>query len=166
MARLRNPSLIAATFLIATGAVLPARATAPPADACSLLPASDISKTLGQAFDAPQSSVAPRPFANTVTGTDCGYPSKGAGHGTLLFRIYFDPSTTAAADLFTRLSKFYGTPMPVNGLGDVAYFDAAHGLHVRKGNVRFFLTLDTTGPFTPALQQQLQDLASQVSSRL
>jgi hypothetical protein len=166
MTRLRNPSPIAATFLIAAWAVLPAMASEAPADACSLLPAAEVSKTLGQGFDAPQSSVAPRPFANTVTGTDCSYQSKGAGHGMLLFRIYFDPSPSAAADLFTRLSKFYGTPTPVNGLGDVAYFDAAHGLHVRKGNVRFFLNLDTTGSFTPAMQKQLQDLASQVGSRL
>lgn len=130
-----------------------------------MLPAADVSKTLGQAFDSPQKSVAPRPFANTVEGTDCNYQSKGA-QGTLLFRAYFDPSASAAADLFARLSKFYGTPTPVPGLGDAAYFDQAHGLHVRKGNVRFFITLDSSGPFTPALQKQLQDLGSQVSARL
>lgn len=165
MTRLRKPSLIAATLLIATCAVQLVTASETPADVCSLLPAADVSKTLGQTFDSPQRSVAPRPFANTVEGTDCNYQSKG-GHSTLLFRAYFDPSPSAAADLFARLSKFYGTPTPITGLGDAAYFDQAHGLHARKGNVRFFIKLDSTGPFTPAMQKQLQDLGGQVSGRL
>ena len=166
MKRLFKPAWIEATLLIAIGAVQPAMASESAADVCSLLSAAEVSTTLGQAFDAPQRSVAPRPFANTVAGTDCNYQSKGAGHGTLLFRAYFDPSAAAAADLFARLSKFYGTPTPISGLGDAAYFDQAHGLHVRKGNVRFFINLDSTGPFTPAMQKQLQDLGSQVSVRL
>jgi len=165
MTSLHRLSLLAATLLIGSWAVSSATATEAPADVCSLLPAATISNTLGQAFDAPQKSVAPRPFANTVEGTDCSYASKG-GHGTLLFRAYFDPSAAAAADLFARLSKFYGTPTPVAGLADAAYFDQAHGLHVRKGNVRYFINLDSTGVFTPALQKQLQDLASQISARL
>jgi hypothetical protein len=51
------------------------------------------------------------------------------------------------------------------GLGDEAYFDPGHGLHVRKGKVRFFLTLETSN-FTPAKEKQLKDLASQIAGRL
>ena len=52
MARLNTlsfipPTLIAATFLVATCAVPSARAAEPPADLCSLLPAGDVSKGLG-----------------------------------------------------------------------------------------------------------------------
>src|SRR5260370_33974641 len=126
MAHLRKLSLIAATFLITTCAVHSARASEPPADLCSLLPTTDVSKTLGQAFDSPQKSVAPRPFANTNTGTDCNYLSKD--RSKLWFRAYVDPSSSAAADLFARLSKFYGTPKLVNGLGDEDYFDGQHAL--------------------------------------
>jgi hypothetical protein len=84
----------------------------------------------------------------------------------LWFRAYVDPSPFAATDLFAKLSKFYGTPTPVTGLGDEAYFDQDHALHVRKGKVRFYINLDPMHTFTPAIQKQLTDLAAQVTGRL
>jgi hypothetical protein len=59
----------------------------------------------------------------------------------LAFRAYVDPSPSAAADLFARLSKFIGPPTPIAGVGDQAYFDKYHGLHVptRKQLQRFAL---------------------------
>ncbi len=162
MAHLSKLLLIAATFVIAPCAVQSARATDPPADLCSLLPAAEVSKALGRAYDAPEKSVAPRPFPNTATGTDCNYSAKGS---KLWFRAYVDPSPSAAADLFAKLSKFYGTQTPINGLGDQAYFDQEHGLHVRKGKVRFYIRLEPID-FTPAIEKQLEDLSSRVTGRL
>jgi hypothetical protein len=163
MARSPKLLLIAATFVATTCAVHSARSTEPPADLCSLLPAAEVSKTLGRTYDAPQKSVAPRPFANTAEGTDCNYlAAKGS---KLWFRAYVDPSPSVAADLFAKLSKFYGTQTPVPGLGDEAYFDSQHGLHVRKGKVRFYLNLDPMN-FTPAVEKQLKDLASRVAGQL
>jgi hypothetical protein len=162
MAQLCKLSLIAATLLVIIGSVLPATAAEPPSDLCSLLPTAEVSKTLGRAYDSPQKSVAPRPYANTATGTDCNYLAKGS---KLWFRAYVDPSPAAAADLFAKLSKFYGTPTPVAGLGDEAYFDQQHGLHVRKGKVRFYLNLDPIN-FTSAVEKQLKDLATRVSGQL
>ena len=155
-------SFIGAVLLVSASAVLPATATEPPSDLCSLLPTAEVSKTLGRAYDSPQKSVAPRPYANTATGTDCNYPAKGS---KLWFRAYVDPSPAAAAELFAKLSKFYGLQTPATGLGDEAYFDQAHGLHVRKGKVRFYLNLEPMD-FTPAVEKQLKDLATRVSSQL
>jgi hypothetical protein len=162
MAHSRTLSLIAATFVLTTCAAHSARATEPTDDLCSLLPPAEVSKTLGRAYDSPQKSVAPRPYANTAEGTDCNYLAKGS---KLWFRAYVDPSPSAAADLFARLGKFYSPQTPVPGLGDEAYFDPAHALHVRKGKVRFYINL---GPmnFTPAIEKQLKDLAGQVIGRL
>ena len=162
MAYSRNLSLIAATFVLTTCAVHSARATEPPDDLCSLLPAAEVSKTLGRAYESPQKSVAPRPYANTAEGTDCNYLAKGS---KLWFRAYVDPSPSAAADLFARLGKFYSPQTPVPGLGDEAYFDPAHALHVRKGKVRFYINLEPMN-FSPAIEKQLKDLASQVTGRL
>jgi hypothetical protein len=156
--------LIVATFVLTICAVPLAKAAEPPADLCSLLPATEVSKTLGRAYDAPQKSVAPRPYANTATGTDCNYLSKDGSK--LWFRAYVDPSSSAATDLFARLSKFYGPPTPIAGLGDEAYFDSSHALHVRKGKVRFYINLGPIQSFTPAIQQQLKDLAARVIGRL
>jgi hypothetical protein len=162
MAHLRKLSSIAVTVLITTCAVHPARAAEPPSDLCSLLPAAEVSKTFGRTYGAPQKSVAPRPFANTATGTDCNYLAKGS---KLWFRAYVDPTPSASAELFARLSKFYGPQTPIPGVGDEAYSDRDHALHVRKGKVRFYLNLDPMN-FTPAVEKQLRDLASRVAGQL
>ena len=164
MAHLKTLSLIAATVVVTTCALASPRATEPPADLCSLLTAAELSKTLGQTYDSPQKSIAPRPFPNTAEGTDCTYKrSKDARERKLVFRAYVDPLPSAAADLFARLSKYFGPPTPITGVGDQAYFDKNHGLHVLTGKVRFYIAMDD---FTPAMEKQLENLASQVVGRL
>ncbi len=162
MAHLNKLSLIAATLLVTICAVHSATAAEPPSDLCSLLPAAEVSKILGRAYEAPSKKVAPRPYRDTASGTDCTYSGKGSD---LLFRAYVDPSPSASAELFAKLSRFFGTPTPMTGLGDEAYFDEAHGIHVRKGKVRFYFDLEPMD-FTPAIEKQLKDLASRVAGRL
>jgi hypothetical protein len=161
MTNLRRFSLMVATLVLSTCAARSATANEPPADLCSLLPAADVSKALGHAYDAPQKSVAPRPYANTAQGADCQYMrSKDPRNRKLFFRAYVDPSPAAATDLFARLGMFYSPKSPVAGLGDEAYFDRDHGLHVRKGKVRFYLTMDDFD------EKQMKVLASEVVGRL
>lgn len=156
MAYLTRLSWAVALLLVACSSEL-AKAAEPPSDLCSLLPAATVNKTLKSAYDSPKSSVAPRPFRNTNEGTDCKY---GSGVSLLLFRIYVDPSPSASTDLFARLKTYYGNgSTPVNGLGDEAYIDKDHGLHVRKGKVRYFLD----GAGTP---KQKTDLAAGIAGQL
>jgi hypothetical protein len=157
MAHLSRMWWTAAAFLLVTCSMQLATAAEPPADLCSLLPVAVVNKTVGKTFDSPVKTVAPRPYANTAEGTDCTYQSKG---GNLLFRTYVDPSPAASAELFARLKGFFGRgSAAVAGLGDEAYVDVSHGLHVRKGKVRFFIS-------GPATDKQLNDLASVVLGRL
>lgn len=157
--------LVAATILSAANAIPIASAATAPSDPCSLLPAATVSRTLGQAYGAPASTVAPRPFANAVQGTDCHYTA-AKGNGALWFRIYFDPSAGEATSLFAKLKMFYSPPTPVAGVGDEAYLDPRHGLHVRKGNVRFFIDLGQEDDFTPTMQRQITVLAGHVADSL
>lgn len=155
MVRLNQLSWAVALLVVACSAQ--ARAAEPPSDLCSLLPAATVSKTLGQTYGSPKNSVAPRPFPNTNQGTDCTYES--GGH-SLLFRVYVDPSSPASADLFAKLKMYFGSgSTPVSGVGDEAYMDKLHGLHVRKGKVRYFLD----GAGTP---KQKTDLAVGVAGQL
>jgi hypothetical protein len=163
MAQMRKFSLIAVTFLLSISSIRSARAAEPPADLCSLLSATEVSKILGQTYSAPQKSVAPRPYANTAEGTDCNYMSK---NGKLWFRAYVDPSASASSELFTKLKLFYSPPTPVAGIGDEAYFDPQHAIHVRKGKVRYYLNLSPINSFTPAIEKQIKDLASRVAGQL
>ena len=147
---------IAGSLLLACGAKS-AFAAEPPSDLCSLLPAVTVSKTLGTSYGSPQKSVAERPFANTATGTDCRYQSR---RNSLLFRTYVDPSPSASADLFARLKNFFGRgSADVTGIADEAYFDARHGLHVRKGKVRYFIS-------GAGSDQQLKELATGIAQQL
>ena len=155
MPHLNQLSWTMALLLVACSGEL-AIAAEPPSDLCSLLPSATVSKTLGQNFGSPKKTVAPRPFPNTNQGTDCTYES--GGH-TLLFRIYVDPSPSASAELFAKLKMYFGAgSTEVNGVGDEAYSDKLHGLHVRKGKVRYFLD----GAGTP---KQKSDLALSVAGQ-
>jgi len=157
MADLNRVLWTAAAFLLVISVGL-ATAAEPPADLCSLLPAAVVSKTLGQTYDPPKKTVAPRPYPNTAEGADCTYPTKS---DYLLFRAYIDPSSASSAELFARLKNFFGRgSTPVTGIGDEAYLDAQHGLHVRKGRVRFFISAKA------ANDKQLRDLASGVVGQL
>ena len=156
MAYLKQFSWVVALLVIGCSSEL-ARAAEPPSDLCALLPSATVSKTLAFAYDAPKEKVAPRPFRNTNEGTDCVY---GSGLRMLLFRVYVDPSPSASADLFAKLKSYFGVgSTPVNGVGDEAYLDKEHGLHVRKGKVRYFLD----GAGTP---KQKNDLAVGIAGQL
>lgn len=160
-------------FFLIAGSVIgivfvthPASAKTLPAHLCTLLPAGAVSTTLGQTYGTPKESVAPQPFVNTNTGTDCNYDATGTPASKLWFRIYADPSPSAATDLFARLKVFYSPPTAVSNLGDEAYFDPQHALHVRKGRVRFYLNLSPLGSSTSTAEQQIEKLATQVLGKL
>jgi hypothetical protein len=160
MAKLNQMSWTAAAFLLATCSIKLAAAAEPPADLCSLLPTAVVRKTIGQTYDSPLKTVAPRPYANTNEGTDCHYSAKGATN--LWFRAYVDPSPSDAKELFAKLKIFYSPPTPVPDVGDEAYFDPKHAIHVRKGKVRFYLDVGNN----PAAEKALKDLATRVAGRL
>lgn len=146
---------IAAAFLLVMCSVQLATAAEAPADLCSLLPVDVVSKTLGQGYDPPVKTAAPRLFPKTNGGTDCTYQSKS---GNLLFRAYVDPSPAAAVDLFARVRNIWGRgSTTVVGLGDDAYFDVNGGLYVHKGKIRFSVF--------GATDKQSRDLASGVIAR-
>lgn len=126
-----------AAFVLLMPAIPAAWATTAPSDPCSLPAAGDVSTATGAAYSVPESNAAPKPYPSSGPGTDCRYKGDGA---TLFFRIYFDASPDAATALFNQLKMFYPAVSSPSGLGDDAYFDKGNGLHVRKGNVRFFLS--------------------------
>jgi hypothetical protein len=138
-------------------------ATDSPPDPCSLLTAAQVSSTLGDKYGPPGKSVAPRPFANTVQGTDCQY-QMASGQGQVLLRVYFDASAAQATDLHARLKMFLGQGSTPANVGDEAYVDKNAAIHVRKGNVRYFITISHGD--TPSGRQQVLALATLVAGEL
>ena len=155
-------SIQAVVLIVASATAWAAKA---PADPCSLLPAAEVTKVMGREFAAPESSVAPRPFKNAAQGTDCVYRAK-SGKGSLVFRVYFDASPAESTDLFAKLKMYYGKPTAVPGVGDDTYIDSKHGLHERKGNVRFFLELAGVDSAPAMKDKQLMSLATAIGARI
>ncbi len=135
-----------------------------PTDACTLLPATQVSKVLNQTFGSPSRTWAPVVAPSTVRGTDCIYRTQSGSE--FLFRIYVEPSVDVAKETFTKLSTRFGPNKTVDGNWDEAYFDARHSLHVRKGKERYFLRLKPLGTDADQTEQQLKNLAASVAGQL
>ncbi len=166
MSQLRTTSLritFFVTFTVLAGAVA-LEGKELPADACTLLPAAQVSKVLNQTFGSPSRTWAPVVAPSTVRGTDCNYRTR---NGTeFLFRIYAEPSVDVAKATFTKLSTRFGPNKTVDGNWDEAYFDARHNLHVRKGKERYFMRLKPPGTDADQSEKQLKDLAASVAGQL
>jgi hypothetical protein len=135
-----------------------------PADACTLLPSTQVSKVLNQTFGSPSRTWAPVVAPSTVRGTDCIYRTQSGSE--FLFRIYVDPSVDVAKETFTKLSTHFGPNQTVDGNWDEAYFDARHSLHARKGKERYFMRLKPLGTDADQTEKQLKNLATSVAGQL
>lgn len=147
-----------AIFVFALGASRPVYA-APPADACSMLPPSQIQKVLGQPFGAPSESKAPPAYGKQPWGIHCTYTSQKGPNVTVDFIAYEDASPAVAKQTFDKLSMWF-VPKSKPSIGDSAYIDARNAIHVLKGKVRYYISID------PVNEKQLKDLATTVAARI
>jgi hypothetical protein len=138
----------------------------PPSDACAMLPAAQLANVLEQPFGSPAKTKAPAAFRSSPTGTDCTFQTGKGLQRALLFRIYVESSPAAAKETFKKLSVFYRPNTAVTGDWDSAYLDSVHAIHVQKGKVRYYLSLDPIGTDTAKAEKQLKDLATWVAGQL
>lgn len=132
---------------------------APPAEGCSLLTAAQIQKVLGQPFGASNESKAPPAYGVKPWGAHCEYASQKGPDVRVTFIVYVDDSAPAAKQTFDKLLMWFA-PKSKPAIGDSAYIDDSHAIHVLKGKVRYYISID------PANEKQLQDLAASVAARI
>jgi hypothetical protein len=159
---------ILTTAVMMAVAFLPSHAPAekePPADLCMLLSPADVEHAIGQSVNPATKSPAAKGTGKEVAGSNCVYEPKQVGtlHRILLI-IYVDPSAAVAKDTFANFEKMYGVNAAVSGVGDTAYLDSAHAIHVLKDKVRYFIQISPVDSATT--DKQLKDLASSVASQL
>jgi hypothetical protein len=130
----------------------------PADDVCSLLPPSELQKSLGEIFGPPKASTAPPAFPGQAAGTNCRYKAQNGRH-TAVFIVYTDSSAAEAKQTFEKVSAWFGTKSKPS-LGDAAYIDARNAIHVLKGKTRYFIEIDR------ANEKQLLEVAASVSARL
>lgn len=132
---------------------------APQTSGCSLLTPAQIQKLLGQPFTGPTETKAPPAYAQQAAGSNCQYNSQAGKRTLLTFIIYVDGSPAEAKQTFEKLSVWYA-PKSKPAIGDSAYIDSRGAIHVVKGKVRYFISLD------PGNEEQLKNLATDVASRI
>lgn len=137
----------------------------PPSDICSLLTPQLLQKTLGQPFGAPEKSTAPAAYRGQPSGTNCNFSDQKSGSQGVRFIVYVDRSPAEAKQTFEKLSVFFPAESKPSGIGDSAYIDDDHAVHVLKGNVRFFINVCSDASDTTR-EKQARDLAIAVAAQI
>jgi hypothetical protein len=147
--------ILGGLLLLAMSGV-PAAYAAPPSG-CSMLAPAQIQKTVGQPFGAPKETKAPPAYGKQPWGAHCEYNSRNAPDVTVTFIVYVDASASQAKQTFDMLSMWFPAKSK-EAIGDAAYIDKEGAIHVLKGKVRYFISID------PANEKKLKDLATAVAA--
>ena len=134
-----------------------------PGNACSWLTPAELQKTLGQTFDAPQQSSVMPAFRGQTAGTQCEYKSP-SGMDVLLI-AYTDRSADEAKTTFGTMAAADKAIAKPGGVGDDAYVDKEHAIHVLKGKVRYYIEV-ATGVIGGDKQALAIDLAKIVAAQV
>jgi len=143
----------------------PAGAKDLPSDICSLLAPQQLQKTLGQPFGAAQKATAPPPYMGLNSGTNCQYTGQKYSSQGVTFIVYVDHSPAEARQTFEKLSAWYPAISKPTGIGDSAYIDKSHAIHVLKGSVRYFIDVGSSAS-DAVRDKQVQDLAASVAAQI
>ena len=152
-------AVVLGTFLVLAICGSQTAYAAPAADACSLLPASQIQKVLGQPFGAPAESKWPPAYGKQPWGTQCQYDSQKSPNTKVTFIVYIEQTAAEAKQTFDKLSMWFPAKSKP-AIGDAAYMDNSHAIHVLKGKVRYYISID------PANEKQAKDLATSIAGRI
>ena len=136
-----------------------------PSDMCSLLPQQVLQKTLGQSFGVPEKTTAPPAYPGQLLGTNCHYTDQKSGSHGVVFIVYVDRTPAEAKETFEKLSAWFPATSKPSGIGDTAYIDKNHAIHVLKGSVRFFINVSSDNSAT-AVEKEAQDLAISVAAQI
>jgi hypothetical protein len=152
--------LLIVTALLVAGVGIARNAyAAPPAGGCSMLTPAQIEKVLGQPFGAPGESKWPPAYGKPPWGTQCQYDSQKGPNTKVTFIVYIEQTAAEAKQTFEKLSMWFPAKSKP-AIGDSAYMDNSHAIHVLKGKVRYYISID------PANEKQAKDLATSIAGRI
>lgn len=150
-------AVVLGTFLVFTVDSSRAAYAAPTADNCALLTPAQIQKVLGQPFGAPGESKWPPAYGKQPWGTQCQYDSQKGPNTKVTFIVYIEQTAAEAKQTFDKLSMWFPAKSKP-AVGDAAYMDSSHAIHVLKGKVRYYVSID------PVNEKQVKDLATAVAA--
>lgn len=132
-------------------------------DPCSYLTPDQLAKEfVGVTFAQPKRTTATPAFSGQAPGTQCDYAGTQSYDVQLI--LYVDGSPAEAKTTFERLSAFYPSISKPSGIGDQAYIDKSHAIHVLKGKVRFYIAISHGAD--AKREEQDRALASSIAAKL
>lgn len=132
---------------------------APQGPGCSMLTPAQIQKVLGQPFGAPSVGAWPPAYGQAPWGSQCRYSSQKTPHLDVTFIVYIEASPAEAKQTFDKLTMWF-PPKSKPAIGDSAYIDSSGAIHVLKGKVRYYISLE------PKNEKQMKDLATSIAARI
>ncbi len=159
------PIALALAFSLLAFSTNAAAAKDLPSDVCSLISSQQLQKTLGEPFGFPAKNTAPPAYSGQAPGTNCRYADQKSGRHEVVFIIYVDRSPAEAKQTFDKLSAWYPATSKPSGIGDSAYIDKNHSIHVLKGRVRYFINVGSVGS-DAAVEKDARDLATSVAAQI
>jgi hypothetical protein len=124
---------------------------------CSLLSPAQIQQVTGQPFGDPSLTSAPPAYAGQSAGSNCRYASQNGRHVVVEFIVYIDGSPSEAKQTFDKLAAWF-RPKSKPVIGDSAYIDAQGAIHVLKGKVRYYVSID------PGTEKETKELAASIAA--
>jgi hypothetical protein len=99
------------------------------------------------------------------SGTNCHFTGQKSSSQGVTFIVYVDHSPAEAKQTFEKLSAWFPAISKPTGIGDSAYIDKSHAIHVLKGSVRYFIEV-SSGVSDAMRDKQVQDLAASVAAQI
>lgn len=152
-------TVIVAGFFVIVAATSRSAYGAPQGPGCSMLTPAQIQKVLGQPFSQPTVGTWPPAYGQAPWGSQCRYSSQKGPRLTVTFIVYVEASPAVAKQTFEKLMMWF-PPKSKPAIGDSAYVDSGGNIHVLKGKVRFFISIE------PKNEKQMKDLAASIAGRI
>ena len=136
-----------------------------PSDVCTLLSSAQLQKTMGQPFGPATEAEAPAAYRGQSSGKNCTYVTQKDHHLVVTLIFYVDKSPSEAKETFEKLSMWFPPKSRPSGIGDSAYLDSNHAIHVLKGSDRYFISIGSRAS-EAAREKQEQELATAVAAEI
>ena len=137
-----------------------------PPDVCSLLTPTQLERVLGQPFQLSGRSLAPASSPGEPAGQECDYTTQRGVTRKVVFIAFIHPSSAQARETYDELSRWLTPKVKIAGLGDGAYVDDNHAIHVVKGKVRYYISIVPLDVITSENGKQLRDLAALIAAQV
>lgn len=137
-----------------------------PPDTCSLLTSSQLERILGQPFELCERSLAPASHRGELPGRECDFSAQKGSSRKVVLIVFVDSSAEEARKTYDALTMWLAPKSRPEGVGDAAFIDDNHAIHVLKGRVRYYINILPSDAKISMKEKMLTLLAALVAAQV